>query len=79
MDEDDPLGLDTVSTGALIEELFSRFDHAVFIARKDRSENEMAYKWDEVGDFHVCMALCQIANLNAYRRWAKTAKDVDET
>lgn len=50
--------LSFVSTDDLLKELLIRFDHAVFMGRKDRNGNkDMLFYRKFMGDAHLCMGM----------------------
>lgn len=54
-----PQDLKLTSTEDLLDELFARFDHAVFKGRKiENPRSSSLDTWDFVGDWTTCAGLC---------------------
>lgn len=49
--------LELVSTDDLLDEIMKRFDHVVFIGRKDGAEEPNVYHRRWAGDYHTCIGL----------------------
>lgn len=71
--------LELVSTDDLLDEIATRFDSGVFIARTMRDETRDDVRYDQWGDYTACMGLCQVASVRTYRRWNKSKKGNPET
>lgn len=63
--------LELEKTDALLDELFMRFDNAVFsgIVKRTDSSNTYRHKWK--GDSYVCMGLCTEAINNIHTNQSK--------
>lgn len=53
--------LDFIETEVLLMSLFKRFDAAVFMGHKSRSDEEAELMFEPHGDFPTCYGLAQMA------------------
>lgn len=69
--------LELIETDALLEELFSRFDHACFVGLKDRDDSTYAVRIRWHGNSYTVSGLCQRASMRAIEDWEAGCDDAE--
>jgi hypothetical protein len=71
------MDLDLIETSALLDELFKRFDHAVFSGIRGHDKNKYAVAARYKGNAFTCHGLAGNVAKRALDDWRQTSEDAD--